>query len=935
MMENKPLAARGGNAPGRFLEDVCPPLMDTLPTGVICCLLDEDMTFLWANSRFFEQIGCTKELFSQRFPDLRRYYADNAEDFGYLKSGLLQAASQEKDTAELTVRLPLWDGGLTWTRLSCAISFDIDRGPVVQAVVTDIGALMVGKEEITRLHDQKAQYFRWMMDVYIGNVYISDMDTYELLYLNQNSSNILGLPPSMTLGRKCYEVIQGRTSPCPFCTNDQLREDAFYEWEFSNPVLERTFLIKNRIINWEGRRARIELSHDMYSTEYKLAKKDREREALVRSIPGGFARLDARDFSTILWYGADFLELIGYTKEQFEQELHSQCSYIYPEDMERIMPMLRELTVTKESVATEVRILTRGGETKILTITLSYASGEESWDGIPSFYTIGIDSTKERLEQARQRKALEDAYTAARVSNAAKTNFLSSMSHDIRTPMNAIMGMTAIAQANIAFPERVHDCLEKINSSSRHLLGLINEVLDMSKIESGKIDLVSEVVSLPELLQNVVDMCRPLIAEKGQQFQLSASYVQHEKVTADGGRLQQVLTNLLSNAIKYTPGGGTISLRIQEVPSVIAGKGQYEFVLTDNGIGMSEEFLEHIFEPFARAEDPRISKIQGTGLGLAITENIVRMMNGTIEVKSEPGVGSRFIVSVPLELCTVEEVCDARLTGVPVLVADDDQMVCESAAGLLNELGMRGCWVLSGKEAVERAAKAHEEGDDFFAVILDWKMPGMNGLETVTAIRQNLGRDVPIIIISAYDYSDIEEEFRRAGADAFITKPLFKSKILHVFQLLCQTKPAEPSAIPVKDARPALTGKRVLLVEDNDLNREIAVELLQMNGLLVEAVEDGSRAVDAFRQSTPGYYDCVLMDIQMPVMNGYEATERIRAMSREDARTIPIFALTANAFAADLGKAHSAGMNDHIAKPMDIDYLFEVLQRWIGSDRPR
>ena len=901
--------------------------MDALSAGAIRCGADEELTFLWGNARFFSDTGYSREEFEERFKSLRQYYAGRPEAFGALQAGVARALADRK-SLELTLPLPQKAGGQAWVRLSGSV-LGGGAQPVFQAVLTDVSALVQEKEEQARLHEQKRQYFRWMMDSYGGNVYISDMDTYELLYLNQASCDTLGFPAAQLLGRKCYEVIQGRTSPCPFCTNAKLRADRFYEWEFYNPTLERTFMIKNRIVEWRGRRARIELSHDMYSAEYKLAKKDREREALVRSIPGGFARLDARDFRTVLWYGADFLDLIGYTKEQFEEELHSQCTYIHPEDLERIVGILKELMATGNSVVTEARAITRSGETKILTITLAYASGEESWDGIPSFYTIGIDVTRERREQERQRRALEEAYELARVANDAKTNFLSSMSHDIRTPMNAIMGMSVIAQANLNAPEKVHDCLDKINVSSRHLLSLINEILDMSKIESGKIDLVEEVVELPELLQNVMDICHPLMAKKNQEFHISAAGIGHEKIVTDGGRLQQVFMNMLSNAIKYTPEGGTISLRLRELPSIIENKGQFEFVFADNGIGMPQEFLPHIFEPFTRAEDSRISKIQGTGLGMAITENIVRMMNGTIEVKSELGQGTQFIVSVPLELYREEQVQDAELAGLPVLVVDDDQMVCESATALLNELGMRGCWVLTGREAVDRVAAAHQEADDFFAVILDWKMPGMNGLETVRAIRGELGGDVPIIVISAYDYSDIEEEFRRAGADAFITKPLFKSKMLHVFQLFCHSRHPEPVCLPQRNITPPLKGKKVLLVEDNDLNREIAVELLQMQGLQVDEAENGRRAVERFAASAPGEYGCILMDIQMPVMNGYEATRGIRALKRRDARTIPILALTANAFSADLGKAHSAGMNDHVAKPIDIDYLVEVLQRWM------
>lgn len=916
-------------SPDKKITDTCPAAIEALPVGVICCVLDRDLTFIWGNSCFFNSIGYSKAEYLHLFQNLQQYYIEYSESYKLLQHTLAQTIDKNESKLELTIQLPLKTGGYSWVRLTGTIIAATEQPAIFQATFTDVTALMQEKEEQSFLHKQKLQYFHWMMDVYVGNVYISDMHTYELLFINETGCKTLGMPAHKVLGQKCYEIIQGRTSPCPFCTNDKLTEDSFYEWEYYNPILERTFIIKNRIINWEGHRARIELSHDMYSAEYKLAKKDEEREALVRSIPGGFARLDARDLSTILWYGAEFLDLIGYTAEQFENELHSQCTYIHPDDYARIIAILKEIQTTEENIITESRLITRSGKVKTITLTLRYVSAEKSWDKIPSYYSVGLDITKEREEEARQRKALEDAYELARISNEAKTNFLSSMSHDIRTPMNAIMGMAYIAQANLTAPEKVQDCLSKINLSGQHLLTLINEVLDMSKIESGKIDLSSEVVSFPELFQNVMDMCRPLISEKNQELQISASHVQHENVVTDGGRLQQVFMNLLSNSIKYSPAGGIIRLHIRELPSFSENKGQYEFILTDNGIGMSEDYLPHIFEPFSRAEDSRISKIQGTGLGMAITENIIRMMNGTIEVKSKVGVGSQFIVSVSFEIFTEEEKNEAELTGLPVLVVDDDQIVCESATALLNELGMHGYWVQSGKEAVQRIVAAHENAEDFFAVILDWKMPDMDGLETVKAIRKKLGTDVPIIIISAYDYSNIEDEFKQAGADAFITKPLFKSKMLHVLQLFCHSETVTPAPKPFKDVI-TLSGKRVLLVEDNDLNRELATELLQMHYLVVEAVENGKVAVEQFRNSEPGYYSCILMDIQMPIMNGYEATETIRNLNRKDAKTIPIFALTANSFASDLGKAHSVGMDEHIAKPIDIDRLLEILLKWLG-----
>lgn len=778
--------------------------------------------------------------------------------------------------------------------------------------------------------EKKAEYFKWMLDEYVGNAYVSDMETYEILYLNGTACKTLCFPPDRLLGRKCYEVIQGRTSPCPFCTNDRLTEDEFYEWEFYNPVLERALIIKNRIIDWNGHRARLELSNDNYSMEYKLAKKDREKEAIIKTIPGGFARVDAQDMNTILWYGGEFLKMIGYTKEQFENELCSRCTYIHPEDMARALRIMQSSKVSGGHTIMEARIITRDGSIKILMMTFSYINSQESWDGIPSFYSIGIDVTEERKEQARQRKALEEAYQAARVASLAKTNFLSSMSHDIRTPMNAIMGMTAIAGGHLDSPDKIRDCLDKIDTSSRHLLSLINEVLDMSKIESGKIDLTLSHVNLPRLLDGVMDMCRPLAAEKKQQFQISIGYVQHENVVADGERLQQILMNLLSNAIKYTPEGGNIILRINERYTPSHGKSQYEFICTDNGIGISKEYIPYIFEPFWRAEDPRISKLQGTGLGMTITENIVRIMNGTIEVDSQIGEGSTFTVSVPLRLSMDEEPKNSRLSGLSVLVIDDDQITCENATALLNELGMRGNWVLSGAEAVKCIEEAHHKEDDYFAIILDWKMPGMDGLETVKHIREKMGDNVPIIVVSAYDYSDIEEDFLRAGADAFITKPLFKSKMLQVLQLFVNNSQPQTLEAVNGDNRTVLSGKRILLAEDNDINREIVAELLKPHNISVDTAENGQQALEIFKASEAGEYDAILMDIQMPVLNGYAATAAIRGLERDDAHKIPIFALTADAFASDVAKARAAGMNDHIAKPIEIKRLFEALQKWLS-----
>ena len=906
---------------------------DAMGIEAVGFCLDENLTILWASGPFCRNAGYTKEGFHSQFPDFRAYYTSCPDGFEYIKSHLNEAVLQKLPEAELTVPVPVREGDAAWGRMMVTFA-GLDQGGYMECrafyKAADSGYQKL-EEENRRLRETSG-YFKWVLDEFSGNAYIADIETYELLYINRTSSETLQLQPGKVIGRKCYEVVQNRTSPCPFCNNSKLRRDGFYEWEYYNPYLKHTYMLKDRLIDWDGRDCRLEISIDNLSPEYKLEKMDREREAILRTIPGGFARVDARDGRTVTWYGGDFLHLIGYTKEQFENELHSQCSYIHPDDLSRASTIMYHSKETGKPTAAEGRIITRDGTQKVLTMTFSYMSAENSWDGIESFYSIGIDITKDRELQERQRNALEEAYQVARVANAAKTNFLSSMSHDIRTPMNAIMGMTTIAHANLESPEKIRDCLEKIKTSSRHLLSLINEVLDMSKIESGKVSLALAQMNLPDMIQEVMDMCRPLVNEKHQLFRISIGRVRHENVIADGDRLRQVLMNLLSNAIKYTQEGGTITLRINERSSLTPDKRQYEFICTDNGIGISKDYLPHIFDAFTRAEDSRVSKIQGTGLGMAITENIVRMMNGIIDVKSEEGAGSTVTVSVPLEVCHEEDAKISELSGRTVLVVDSDPVICGNARQLVDELGLSGDYALSGEEAIGRIMDAHEKGNDYFAIILDWNLPGPGGPGVMAAVQKSLGRHRPVMIVSSNDFSEIEAEYLKSDADAFIIKPLFKSKLLQVLELFAVSDNRLEQEIVEEEKTEVLSGRKVLLAEDNDINREIVEELLRMHHMLVDSVENGQLARDAFEASAPGEYGAILMDIQMPVMNGYDASAAIRRMDREDARTIPIIALTANAFTSDVSKAHSAGMNDHLAKPIEIERLLEVLQKWMGQE---
>ena len=544
---------------------------------------------------------------------------------------------------------------------------------------------------------------------------------------------------------------------------------------------------------------------------------------------------------------------------------------------------------------------------------------------------VGTRNVNDLIKKERQQEmALQAAYDAAEAANRAKTDFLSNMSHDIRTPMNGIIGMTAIAAAHIDDKTRVQDSLKKITQASKHMLSLINEVLDMSKIESGKVDLVEEEFNLSDLIDNLLTMTSPHIEEHGHELLVNISGVEHEEVIGDSLRIQKVFTNLMSNAVKFTPDGGRIKLTITEKPSNQAKIGCYEFVFEDNGMGMSEEFLDQIFEPFARAADDRVNRIQGTGLGMPISRNIVRMMGGDIKVESALNVGSRFTVTIYLKLQESIEVRYDKFIDLGVLVADDDRLSLESCCGMLNDLGMKAEGVLSGMEAVANVTLHHEEGRDYFACIIDWKMPDMDGIATTRAIRKAVGKDVPIIIISAYDWSDIEQEARVAGANAFISKPLFRSRLVRTFnQLMGEEETEEQEVLLSGIGDMSLEGRRALLVEDNELNAEIAEEILEMTGLEVEHAYDGTEALDMMTASEDGYYDIIFMDIQMPKMNGYDAARAIRAMKRNYCKQIPIVAMTANAFAEDVQAAKTVGMNEHIAKPIDMKNLVKVLNRWI------
>ncbi len=531
-----------------------------------------------------------------------------------------------------------------------------------------------------------------------------------------------------------------------------------------------------------------------------------------------------------------------------------------------------------------------------------------------------------------QQKALSDALLSAKKANSAKQDFLSRMSHEIRTPMNAIIGMTAIAAKYSDDKTRVADCLGKIEASSKHLLSLINDVLDIAKIDGGKLSFSHAPFNFPNFINTLTSIVYPQTVARQQKFEITISGLIEETLIGDELRLNQMLINLLSNAIKFTPQGGEIRLEITRLQTE-RSRALLRFVVRDTGIGMSRNFLEHLYTPFEQA-DSVAQNYGGTGLGLSITKNLVSLMSGSIAVQSTEGAGTIFTLELPFDLpekATFPHRAD--LSRLSVLVADDDQVTGEHAMLLLSQMGIQGDWAGSGQEALEKAAKAHDAGRDYAVCFIDWRMPGMDGLETAQRLREKVGKNTPIIIISSYDWSAIQQQALAAGVNAFISKPLFASSLYNsLTAIACQENSA--CATPQQSGPYDFKGKKILLAEDNLLNQEIALEILQSASLRVDCANNGQEALEMYQRSEEGEYALILMDVQMPRINGYEATRAIRDLPRPEAKKVPILAMTANAFSSDIAAAKEAGMDGHIAKPIDVPVLFRTIAAHLGEENP-
>ena len=612
-------------------------------------------------------------------------------------------------------------------------------------------------------------------------------------------------------------------------------------------------------------------------------------------------------------------------EESLERYIHT---FVYEEDRETLRQFtapdrLREELSDEKLYSGNYRVR-RGEEIEYFQMKVVRAGTLDGSRGI----VLGIRSVDAEIRsEMEQKNLLEDALMQANRASRAKSVFLSNMSHDIRTPMNAIVGFTALALTHIDHREQVEEYLGKIMTSGNHLLSLINDVLDMSRIESGKMHLEEKPCRLPDILHGLRNIIQADIRAKQLELYIDAVDVVHEDIYCDKLRLNQVLLNLLSNAIKYTAAGGIVSMRIMEKKGAPARHASYEFHIKDNGIGMSKEFAARIFEPFEREKNSTVSGIQGTGLGMAITKNIVDMMNGVIGVESEQGKGTEFTVCFTFRLnAEGKEPRDIpELKNCRALVVDDDFNTCDSVSYMLQEMGMRAEWTLSGKEAVLRTRQAHDRGDEYLVYIIDWLLPDMNGVEVTRRIRKEMGDDVPVIVLTAYDWEDIEEEAKEAGVTAFCSKPLFFSELRSCLNSVIGKPQAEEKEEESRNVK--IRSGRILLAEDVELNQEIAVTILEDAGFEAEVAENGQIALDMLEKSAPGYYQLVLMDVQMPVMDGYTATKHIRQLENRELASIPIIAMTANAFEEDRQEALRCGMNGHIAKPIDMNNLFTILDK--------
>lgn len=902
-------------------------LMSALNVSVSKHLIDEHYTCVRANEYYYQLIGYPKEKYEALFHNhADKYYQNNPEGWEILSKKVTEVLANGGDQYELIVPMKYEDGSSYWVKLFSYFTDEyVDGYRTSYTVMTDVTELVqVKNEQEILMRTMEVSVSRHLVDEHFTVIWANEFyykligytkDEYGELFHNhcdeyfKSNEDSWGkinkkIQEMYAAGESIYEVFL--PLKIPDGSTRWVKLTGFFTEEYQ-----------------DGK----QMAYTTMVDVTELMQTQQEKAIAYDNIPGFIVKHRILPDSICIVSASERL------KDVFDVDMNNLAAFdVYAS----LVPESRAVIM-----ANHARL--RNKEPFEEIICAKDKDGKERWFRIhstcvdciaddPIYLTVFIDVTdvtqlrelKQKLEERTEllNAALEEAKRFA----AAKSSFLSRMSHDIRTPMNAILGMNKIIAAHVHDPERILDCVEKIDTSSQLLLCLINEVLDMSKIESGRVVLSEEEVNLAELVQGVVTMVQPQIQEKNLVFKSYVNQLSHEIVISDMQRLQQILLNLLANAAKYTPEGGSILMEINEKTAEKKDAAWYEFVISDTGIGMKPEFLTRVFEPFERADDIKIQAVQGTGLGLSICKSIAELMGGTIKVESTFGQGSKFTVTIRLKV-QEERVDDSALSGLTVLLVDDDENVCRSTCERLGELGIVADWVTDGCMALDKVEQAHAIGRDYFAVILDYKMPRIDGVETTRRIREKFGNDLPIIMISAYDLSEQMDAAKQAGANEFITKPLFRSQLVYKLKQFIDGGVKTPEPQPLLSG--SYKGKRILLVEDNALNREIAVEFLSNVGAAVETAENGKKAVDMVAASGPGTYNLIFMDMQMPVMDGCTAAVQIRALPREDVKTLPIIAMTANAFAEDRQKTKEAGMDGHLAKPIDMEQLQQMLDTWL------
>ena len=930
-------------------------MLESLPGGYHRCAADDDYTFLYIGQRFLDILGWTRDEIRERFDD-KFINLVHPDDRKITNSYVAAIAGKEGDAgrapADQVYRLASKDRGWCWVT-DATMELTVDGQTIYQGFITDITDFMAEREIRNKDLRQSLGIISALGSEYEDLFLINLADgTYSCLRQSNEAMHTDAF--SAIEPYEDYETAFDAYFDSIVAPEDRERLHRHVDGgALARETPEQGIHTITFKRYWQGKTFHYQLNTAKFTDEDGVAHLvvgfrdvtamiEREQRknvelatmhAIIEAAEMGTWRIElVEGEAPRMLADHRMLELLGLAETGAnmtpEEVYDAWYSRIKPEAVQSVLDSVARMQDGNRDENTYLWIHPTLGERWVRCGgTAVKIAGGFRMRG----YHYDVDDIVR--EQERQGELLRDALAAAEHANRAKTTFLNNMSHDIRTPMNAIMGYTALAATHVDNKAQVSDYLEKISVSSSHLLSLINDVLDMSRIESGKVSIQEKETHLPDVMHDLRTIMQANVNAKQLSFLIDTVDVVHEDVVCDSLRLQQVLLNILSNAVKFTEPGGTIGMRVTEKPSRTAGYARYEFSVRDTGIGMSREFQEHIFEPFTREETSTVSGIQGTGLGMAITKNIVDMMGGQISVTSEVGRGSEFVVSIdcltgdaPAEQGEIPE-----LRGIRALVADDDSNTAISVSNMLKCVGMRPDWTLSGKEAVLRARVAADEADEYGAYIIDWQMPDMNGIETVRQIRRHIGNDaVPIVILTAYDWSEIEDEARAAGVTAFVSKPIFMSELREVLgrPFVAEKADADEGAGAEGSEAVDVAGTRVLLVEDNEMNQEIAEAILAQHGIEVDVAGDGDVAVQALRDAGADAYDLVLMDIQMPRMNGYDATRAIRALPDAAVAGVPIVAMTANAFDDDRALAEQAGMDGYITKPIDIDKTIDAIRRF-------